>query len=75
MRFDLTDTQFEQIHALFPNGIETRGRKPIDIRQVINGIFYILIPILSLNDVFNIWEIGERFHPRRICLYPTQSLN
>ncbi|MCS6267723.1 MAG: transposase [Vampirovibrio sp.] len=42
MRFDLTDTQFAQIYALFPTKTETRGRKPIDHRQVINGIFYLL---------------------------------
>jgi peptide/nickel transport system permease protein len=29
-----------------------------------------LIPIPSLNSVLNIGEIGERFHPRCISLYP-----
>jgi hypothetical protein len=29
-----------------------------------------IIPIPSLNSVLNIGEIGERFHPRCISLYP-----
>jgi transposase len=59
MRFDLTDTQFEQIHALFPTKTETRGRKPIDHRQVINGIFYVLrtgVPWRDLPDRYGTWQ-------------------
>jgi hypothetical protein len=33
----------------------------------LNGV---MIPIPSLNSVLNIGEIGERFHPRCISLYP-----
>ncbi|MFM7468347.1 MAG: transposase, partial [Vampirovibrionales bacterium] len=59
MRFDLTDTQFERIQSLFPPKTETRGRKPIDIRQVLNGIFYVLrtgIPWRDLPARYGNWQ-------------------
>ena len=59
MRFDLTDTQFEQIQTLFPKKTETRGRKSIDFRQVLNGIFYVLrtgIPWRDLPPRYGTWQ-------------------
>jgi len=59
MRFDLTETQFKKIYALFPQKMDNRGRKPIDLRQVLNGIFYVLrtgIPWRDLPERYGNWQ-------------------
>jgi transposase len=59
MRFDLTDLQYEQIMSLFPQKTETRGRKPIDTRTVLNGIFYVLrtgIPWRDVPERYGNWQ-------------------
>jgi transposase len=59
MRFDLTDLQYEQILSLFPAKTEKRGRKPINTRTVLNGIFYVLrtgIPWRELSERYGNWQ-------------------
>ncbi len=40
-RSDLTDAQWKRIRPLLPKP-KRRGRKPVDDREVINGILYVL---------------------------------
>lgn len=39
-RSDMSDLEWEFIKAVLPN--KTRGKKRVDDRRVINGIFYVL---------------------------------
>lgn len=59
MRFDLTDQQWERILDVFPKKTETRGRKTLNLRQTVNGIFYLLrtgIPWRDLPERYGSWR-------------------
>jgi hypothetical protein len=46
-------------------------QEQIDFKELFqDALETVVIPIPSLNSVLNIGEIGERFHPRCISLYP-----
>ncbi len=59
MRFDLTDSQWERILHVFPQKTETRGRKTLNLRQTVNGLFYLLrtgIPWRDLPERYGSWR-------------------
>ena len=52
-RSDMSDLEWEFIKAVLPN--KTRGKKRVDDRRVINGIFYVLrtgIPLADLPEQY-----------------------
>jgi hypothetical protein len=52
------------VEAGWENGLKAINEGTLQVPERI-------IPIPSLNSVLNIGEIGERFHPRCISLYPS----
>ncbi|MDE2063622.1 MAG: transposase, partial [Bradyrhizobium sp.] len=73
MRYDLTDFEWSVIEPLLPK--DRRGRKPINNRRVLNGIFWVLRtgapwrdlperygPYTSAYNRFNRWRIESAFN-------------
>jgi transposase len=68
-RYELTDYQWEQIHSLFPGPSPLGGRPAKAVREVVNGILWILnsgAPWRDLPERYGPWQtIFHRFNTWR----------
>jgi transposase len=68
-RYELTDSQWEQIQSLFPDPSPLGGRPAKPVREVLNGIFWLLnsgAPWRDLPERYGPWQtIFHRFNAWR----------
>ena len=79
---DLTDDEWELVEPLIPPGKTGGGKRTVILREVVNGLMYILStgcqwraipkdlpPKSSVYDYFDLWTYDgtlERIHPRAL---------
>ena len=82
---DLTDAEWAHIEPLIPPGKPGGGKRRVAIREVINGVMYILstgcqwralpkdLPPRSTHDYLGLWNSARWAHHRALPQVPRES--